>query len=232
MQQGVRGGGQYHSVGVASRRAEARRARRPRAACSAPARARAATNLGFMHESSFIPTYDDFVKKTLVPEYQKATGIAVDYQLVSVGSLQTRMATAAETGNGPDMTLHLLQLAVPVRREAGRCQRHRRDDRQEERRLVRLRQGGGGRQRQVEGDPVRQRRPDHELAHRLVRRGRRQGLPRYLGRAAGSRHQAEEGRTIRSASNWAMGSATTMAGCIRCCGRTARARSSRTARPS
>ena len=58
-----------------------------------------------MHESSFIPTYDDFFKKTLVPEYQKATGIAVDYQLISVGSLQTRMATAAETGNGPDITL-------------------------------------------------------------------------------------------------------------------------------
>ena len=57
-----------------------------------------------MHESSFIPTYDDFFKKTLVPEYQKATGIDVDYQLISVGSLQTRMATAAETGNGPDMT--------------------------------------------------------------------------------------------------------------------------------
>ena len=73
-----------------------------------------------MHESSFIPAYDDFFKKTLVPEYQKATGIDVDYQLISVGSLQTRMATAAETGNGPDMTLHLLQLAVPVRREAGR----------------------------------------------------------------------------------------------------------------
>ena len=58
-----------------------------------------------MHESSFIQTYDDFFKKTLVPEYQKATGIKVDYELISVGSLQTRMATAAETGNGPDMTL-------------------------------------------------------------------------------------------------------------------------------
>ena len=100
---------------------------------------RAAPNLSFMHESSFIQTYDDFFKKTLVPEYQKATGIAVDYQLISVGSLQTRMATAAETGSGPDMTLDLFQLAVFVRRQAGRCQRHRRGDRQEERRLVRLR---------------------------------------------------------------------------------------------
>ena len=65
----------------------------------------ATKNLSFMHESSFIQTYDDFFKKTLVPEYAKATGITVDYQLISVGSLQTRMATAAETGNGPDMTL-------------------------------------------------------------------------------------------------------------------------------
>jgi len=61
--------------------------------------------LSFMHESSFISSYDDFFKKTLVPEYQKAAGVAVDYQLISVGSLQTRMATAAETGNGPDITL-------------------------------------------------------------------------------------------------------------------------------
>jgi multiple sugar transport system substrate-binding protein len=69
---------------------------------------RAATkSLSFMHESSFIQAYDDFFKKTLVPEYEKATGITVDYQLISVGSLQTRMATAAETGNGPDMTMAL-----------------------------------------------------------------------------------------------------------------------------
>lgn len=57
-----------------------------------------------MHESSFIPAFDEFFKNTLVPEYQKATGIAIDYQLISVGSLQTRVATAAETGNGPDIT--------------------------------------------------------------------------------------------------------------------------------
>jgi multiple sugar transport system substrate-binding protein len=64
----------------------------------------AGKTLSFMHESSFIPTYDEFMKKTLAAEYQKATGIDVDYQLISVGSLQTRIATAAETGNGPDMT--------------------------------------------------------------------------------------------------------------------------------
>ncbi len=65
----------------------------------------AGKTLSFMHESSFIHTYDEFFKNTLVPEYQKATGIAVDYQLISVGSLQTRITTATETGNGPDITL-------------------------------------------------------------------------------------------------------------------------------
>src|SRR6201997_316649 len=67
--------------------------------------ANAASKLSFMHESSFIATYDEFFKKTLVPQYQKAAGVDGDYQLISVGSLQTRMATAAETGNGPDITL-------------------------------------------------------------------------------------------------------------------------------
>ena len=65
----------------------------------------AGKGISLMHESSFIRTYDDFFKKTLVPEYAKAKGMDVDYQLISVGSLQTRMATAAETGNGPDITL-------------------------------------------------------------------------------------------------------------------------------
>ena len=66
-------------------------------------------SLSFMHETSFIQTYDDFFMKTLVPEYQTATGITVDYQLVSVGSLGTHIATAAETGNGPDITLTSLR---------------------------------------------------------------------------------------------------------------------------
>ena len=84
----------------------------------------------------------------------------------------------------------------------------------------------------MEGDPVRQCRPADELAHRLVRRGRLREIPRHLGRAAGGRHQAEEGTAIRSASSSATASATITAGCIRCCGPMAGARSSPTARPS
>ena len=58
-----------------------------------------------VHESSFIQPFDDFFKKTLAPAYEKATGIKVDYEVVSVGSLPTRVTTIAETGSGPDMTM-------------------------------------------------------------------------------------------------------------------------------
>src|SRR5262249_5282455 len=57
-----------------------------------------------MHESSFIPAYDAYFKNTIAPAYEKATGIKINYELVSVGSLQTRVTTAAETANGPDMS--------------------------------------------------------------------------------------------------------------------------------
>ena len=61
-------------------------------------------SMTFMHESSFIPAYDAYMKNTLAPAYEKATGIKIIYDLVSVGSLQTRVTTAAETGSGPDMS--------------------------------------------------------------------------------------------------------------------------------
>ena len=87
-----------------------------------------------------------------------------------------------------------LQLGLPVRRQVPRRHRHRRRDRQGKRRLVRIGAGIGGGQRQVEGHPVRQHRPADELAHRLVQAGGLRQVPRHLGRASGSRHQAQEGR--------------------------------------
>ena len=67
--------------------------------------AQAATkSLTLMHENSFIKTYDEYMNKTLIPAYEKETGIKVKYELLSVGSLQTRVTTAAETGAGPDIT--------------------------------------------------------------------------------------------------------------------------------
>ena len=69
------------------------------------ARAHAAPkSMTLMHESSFIPPYDAYIKNTMAAAYEKATGIKINYDIVSVGSLQTRITTAAETGSGPDMT--------------------------------------------------------------------------------------------------------------------------------
>ena len=68
-----------------------------------PGRA-APKKLTLMHESSFIPPYDAYVKNTLAPAYEKLTGIKVDYDVVSVGSLLTRVTTAAENASGPDLT--------------------------------------------------------------------------------------------------------------------------------
>lgn len=69
------------------------------------ARAHAAPKtLTMMHESSFIPAYDAYVKNTLAPAYEKLTGIKLVYDTVSVGSIQTRVTTVAETGSGADMS--------------------------------------------------------------------------------------------------------------------------------
>src|SRR5882757_9138740 len=76
------------------------------------ARASAAPKpMTMMHESSFIPAYDAFFKNNLAPAYEKATGIKVVYETVSVGSLQTRVTTVAETGNGPDLSMLIFNWA-------------------------------------------------------------------------------------------------------------------------
>jgi ABC-type glycerol-3-phosphate transport system substrate-binding protein len=62
--------------------------------------------MSIMHENSFIKTFDEYFQKTLIPAYEKLTGVKIKYELVSVGGLQTRVTTVAETGTGPDMTLN------------------------------------------------------------------------------------------------------------------------------
>ncbi len=66
----------------------------------------ASKSLSLMHENSFIKTYDEYFQKTLIPAYEKAAGVSITYELVSVGGLQTRVTTVAETKSGPDMTLN------------------------------------------------------------------------------------------------------------------------------
>jgi multiple sugar transport system substrate-binding protein len=61
-------------------------------------------SLTLLHESSFIKTYDEYFQQTLAPAYEKETGIKVNYELTSVGSLPTRITTISETGSGADVT--------------------------------------------------------------------------------------------------------------------------------
>jgi len=70
----------------------------------APARAGAATkSMTVMHESSFIKPFDEFFVKTLSPEYEKLSGVKVNYETVSVGQTLTRMTTMVETKSGPEI---------------------------------------------------------------------------------------------------------------------------------
>src|SRR5258705_3465111 len=67
-----------------------------------------AKSLTFLHESSFIKTFDEYMQKTLAPAYEKETGVKVVYELTSVGSLPTRISTVTETGSGADVTMIFL----------------------------------------------------------------------------------------------------------------------------
>jgi hypothetical protein len=68
------------------------------------ARANAAPkSMTIMHESSFIPACDAYFNNTIAPAYEKATGVKIIYETVSVGSIQTRDTTVAETGTGPEL---------------------------------------------------------------------------------------------------------------------------------
>src|SRR5689334_1710321 len=67
-----------------------------------------AKSLTLLHESSFIKTFDEYMQKTLAPAYEKETGVKINYELTSVGSLPTRISTIAETGSGADLTMIIL----------------------------------------------------------------------------------------------------------------------------
>ncbi len=59
--------------------------------------------LTLLIESAFVKEFDDYFTSTLAPAYQKETGVVVNYDPVSVGSLQTKVTAAIETKSGPDL---------------------------------------------------------------------------------------------------------------------------------
>ena len=61
-----------------------------------------------VRESSFIKPFDDYFAKTLATDYEKATGIKINYEAVSVGGMLTRLTTIAETKQGPEIAMTAL----------------------------------------------------------------------------------------------------------------------------
>src|SRR2546422_1005303 len=59
--------------------------------------------MSVVRESSFIKPFDDYFAKTLLPEYEKLTGIKMTYEATSVGGMLTRLTTIAETKSGPEI---------------------------------------------------------------------------------------------------------------------------------
>ena len=75
-------------------------------AAALPLRARAeGKTVTMLHESSFIPPFDEFIKTTLAQEYEKQTGVKIVYETTAVGSLATRDSTIIETGSGADLSM-------------------------------------------------------------------------------------------------------------------------------
>jgi len=99
-----------------------------RRAAAAPA------TMTIARESSFIKAFDDYFSRTLLPEYEKMTGIKMSYEAVSVGGVLTRLTTIAETKSGSEITMTGLN-HPPLRREPGlkpqRLVQQRRADRVE-----------------------------------------------------------------------------------------------------
>ena len=61
-----------------------------------------------VRESSFIKPFDDYFAKTLATDYEKLTGIKINYEATSVGGMLTRLTTIAETKSGPEIAMTAL----------------------------------------------------------------------------------------------------------------------------
>ena len=64
--------------------------------------------LTVLHESSFIKPFDEYFQNKLAPAYEKETGVKVNYEITSVGSLPTRVSAIAETGSGADIAMNIV----------------------------------------------------------------------------------------------------------------------------
>ena len=184
-----------------------------------------------VRESSFIKPFDDYFANTLAPEYEKLTGIKINYEAVSVGGMLTRLTTIAETKSGPEMVgtgvnwpwlfdqslVDVSDIADEIGKKIGPWHDNVFPAVVVNKKWKALPWGNIGQLEVYRTDwfkevGVTKFPTTGKTCWRPVACSRRRGIP--------------------SASSSATDSATTTAGSTRCCGRTAAARSTATARPS
>src|SRR5215469_1867155 len=190
----------------------------------------AGKTLTVLHESSFIPPFDEYIKTTLAQQYEKETGVKVVYEVTAVGSLPTRIATITETGTGADITMNLLLNVIQFGEKyvdvTDLCKE------------IGEKNGGwydAGREAVVV-DGKWKAVPFCNIGQLMNWRTdwfKEVGVAKFPETWEELHEVGKKLKTkaIRSASNWGTASATTTGGCIRCCGPMAGTRSKPTARP-
>jgi multiple sugar transport system substrate-binding protein len=72
------------------------------ASASAPAFAQGST-MHWLRWVDFVPSSDELLRKEIVPECQKALGIALNIETINGNDLQARTTAAIQSGSGPDV---------------------------------------------------------------------------------------------------------------------------------
>ena len=98
----------------------------------APAIAQGPATVHWLRWNDFVPACDEMLRKTLLPEAEKALGIKVKYETVNGNDLQPRITSSIQSGAGPDLLMlfnnhpHLYQASLvdvsDVAEEIGKAQ--------------------------------------------------------------------------------------------------------------
>jgi len=207
-----------------------------------------------VRESSFIKPFDDYFAKTLATEYEKQTGIKINYEATSVGGMLTRLTTIAETKSGPEIAMtalnwpHLFDqslvdvtdIAGEIGKQLGGWHENVLEVLVVNKKWKALPWGNIGQLevyrtdwfKEVGVNKFPETWEDLLAAGRLLKKkGHPFGFELGHGKTCSRRAGSSRKRAIRSASSWVTASATTTAGSIRCSGRTEAEKSTATARP-
>jgi multiple sugar transport system substrate-binding protein len=63
------------------------------------------TQLHWLRWSDFVPASDELLRKTLVPEAEKALGVKIRLENINANDIQARITSAVQGGTGPDIIL-------------------------------------------------------------------------------------------------------------------------------